>query len=337
MIPNTLRAAADARGFRIGAAADPGLLEMEPEYASTLCGQFNMLTPENVMKSGPIHPASDRYEFGPADALMRFARRHDMQVRGHTLVWHNQMADWLSHRSWTPGEWRSRMEEHIAAVAGRYAGQIAAWDVVNEAIADDGSLRASPWLKGIGPTYLESAFRAAHQADPAARLFYNDYGAEGLGAKSDGVLHLVRKLLDRDVPIHGVGLQMHVELNDYPLPGQVADNMERLGRLGLEVQITELDVRLPQPCSTAALERQAQLYGDILDAGLAAPNCTALTLWGVSDRHSWVPGFFHGWDHALVFDAEYRPKPAYHALLKRLVQAGCKDRPGEQGASPPPS
>jgi endo-1,4-beta-xylanase len=142
----------------------------------------------------------------------------------------------------------------------------------------------------------------------------------------------VRKLLDRDVPIHGVGLQMHVELNDYPLPDQVADNMERLGRLGLEVQITEMDVRLPQPVSTAALERQARLYGDILDAGLAAPNCTALTLWGVSDRHSWVPGFFHGWDQALVLDAEYRPKPAYHALLKRLVQAGCKDRPGEQGA-----
>jgi len=314
----TLRAAAQAHGLRIGAAAAPQFVACEPEYGATLAREFSLLTPENAMKAGPIHPEPDRYEFGPADALVAFAARADMAVRGHTLVWHQQLPAWALAEDRGPRQWRALLEEHITTVAGHFAGAVMAWDVVNEAVADDGTLRDTPWLRALGPEYLDQAFRLAHAADPQARLFYNDYGAEGLGAKSDAVYALARGLLERHVPLHGVGLQMHIAVNGCPPLEDVAANMARLAGLGLEVQITELDVRLPVPVTAAALEQQARVYRDILDVCLAAPRCTALVLWGFTDRHSWVPTFFRGWDEALLFDRDYRPKPAYQALLVRL-------------------
>jgi endo-1,4-beta-xylanase len=324
IMPDTLRAASLGCGFSIGASADPGWLRTDAEYARILSSQFDMLTPENVMKAGPIHPERDRFEFAPADALVNFAQRHEMRVHGHALVWHNQLPGWLLDRSWTPDEWQCHLESHIRTVVGHFRGNIAAWDVVNEAVADDGSLRDTPWLRGLGPAYLESAFRIAHEEDPSARLFYNDYGAEGLGAKSDSVFHLLQRLLDKGIPVRGVGLQMHVTPEEHPPLHELAANMERLGRLGLEVHITEMDVRLRQPADAKALERQAKLYADVLDVCLGAAHCTALVQWGVADRHSWIPGYFPGWGQALVFDEEYRPKPAHQALLERLVAGGSR-------------
>lgn len=205
---------------------------------------------------------------------------------------------------------------------GRYRGRVACWDVANEAVADDGSLRDTVWLRHCGPEYLDLAFQRAHAADPAARLFYNDYGAEGSGPKSDAVYELVRGLLDRRVPVHGVGLQMHVAVDAAPRPEAIAANMARLAGLGVEVQVTEMDVRLPEPYRDEDLQAQARVYTDTLQVCLEAPNCSALVLWGFTDACSWVPAFFRGWGRALVFDEQYRPKPAHAAMLAVLAEKG---------------
>jgi endo-1,4-beta-xylanase len=211
------------------------------------------------------------------------------------------------------------LREHVTTVVGRYRGRIVAWDVVNEAVADDGSLRDTIWSRGIGPEYVEMAFRWAHEADPDALLFYNDYGGEGLGRKSDGIYGLVGDLVARGVPVHGVGLQMHVSLGWSPRPQDVAANVARLAELGLEVHVTEMDVRIKAPVTEEELAQQARVYRDLLQVCLSAQSCKAFLLWGFTDRHSWIPHFFTGWDAALIYDEAYRPKPAYDMLRDTML------------------
>jgi endo-1,4-beta-xylanase len=314
-----LRELATERDLWIGAAVAPNPILCEPAYAEVLKREFNALTTENALKFGPVHPAPDRYDWRAADTIVEFAEQNDMLVRGHTLVWHNQLPAWVEKGDWTREELTEVLREHIATVVGRYKGRVAAWDVVNEAVDDKGMLRDTVWLRVIGPDYVELAFHWAHEADPDALLFYNDYSAEALGQKSDAVYELVQDLLDKGVPIHGVGLQMHLRSASPSWLAGVRENIERLGALGLEVQITEMDVRVRDAGATT-LERQAQVYGDVMQVCLDAPNCTAFVLWGFTDRHSWIPGFFEGWGHALIFDEAYAPKPAYETLREVLDQ-----------------
>jgi endo-1,4-beta-xylanase len=321
---NTLRFLAQKRGIGIGTAVAIQPLTNNASYRGVLAREFNMLTPENVMKFEVIHPKRDRFDFKDADTLVAFAQKNHMQVRGHTLVWHRQLSDWLTKGEWTREELMSILRQHIDTVVGRYRGQLIAWDVVNEAIADDQtSLRNTIWWRTIGPEYLEMAFRWAHQADPQARLFYNDYDGEALGKKSDAIYALVKDLRQRDVPIHGVGLQMHVSINNPPNPKDVAANIKRLGELGLEVQITEMDVRIHGGTGTRTekLAAQAQLYRNMLRVCLKSPNCKAFVTWGFTDRHSWIPSHFGHPDSPLFFDESFRPKPAYNAL-RELLQEG---------------
>jgi len=321
--PSTsLRSLAQGRGIQIGAAVAARSLWAETLYAETLGREFSMITPENAMKFGPLHPGRDSYDFGDADSIVDFARSRGMEVRGHTLVWHNQLPGWLMGKSWERHELIEILREHIMAVVGRYRGRVVAWDVVNEAVADDGSLRDAIWLRGIGPDYIDMAFRWAHEADPQARLFYNDYGGEGLGRKSDAIYDLVQGLLSRGVPIHGVGLQMHIGLWPFPSPQDVAANISRLDAIGLEVHITEMDVRMVSPVTDEKLAEQALIYGDMLGVCLSARNCKAFVLWGFTDRYSWIPQFSPGSGWALIFDESYRPKPSYNALSDALVNPG---------------
>jgi endo-1,4-beta-xylanase len=314
----SLRELAAARDLRIGAAVGPEALRCEPAYAGVLGREFSILTTENALKFGPVHPARERYDFEAADAIVEFAEANDMLVRGHTLVWHTQQPAWLEGAKWTRDELIEVLREHITTVVGRYRGRIAAWDVVNEAIEEDGSLRDTLWLRIIGPEYIDMAFRWAHEADPDALLFYNDYACEGLGCKSDAVYALVQGMLERDVPIHGVGLQTHLVLASPPGLEDVLANVKRLGDLGLLVHVTEMDVRMQGEPTEAKLERQAQMYGEFLETCLEAENCTAFVLWGFTDRHSWIPGSNPGWGSALIFDESYQPKPAYEALREVL-------------------
>jgi endo-1,4-beta-xylanase len=314
-----LRKLADVRGILIGAAVAPGPLRDDPPYAETLGREFNVLVTENALKFEPVHPSRDSYTFDDADAIISFAEANDMKVRGHTLVWHQQLPSWVTTGVFMRDEWIEILREHIYTVVDRFRGRVYAWDVINEAVGDDGSLRDTVWLRGIGPEYLDMAFRWAHEADPEALLFYNDYGGEGLSAKSDAVYNLVSGLLERGVPIHGVGLQMHISLEWFPEPEEVAGNIRRLAELGLEVHITELDVRMGLPATPEKLRVQARVYRDMFEVCLSAESCTAFVMWGFTDRHSWVPWFFSGYGSALIFDRSYRPKPAYHALWTLLL------------------
>ena len=318
----TLRSLAQAHDFYIGTTVSVGALQKEQQYRDILATEFNMATPEVSMKFDATEPERSHYDFTEGDILVDFAKSHNMQVRGHNLVWYMALPSWLTIGHFTRDELISILHDHIFAEVSHYRGQVNIWDVVNEAINNDGSLRDSIWSRGIGPDFLDLAFRWAHEANPQARLFYNDYGGEGLGQKSNAIYNLVAGMIKRGVPINGVGLQMHVSLDGYPPPQDVLANMKRLAALGLEVQITEMDVKIqddPRPMQVR-LAAEAQVYRDMLSTCLAVKQCTAFVMWGFTDRHSWIPAATGHPDAPLIFDAAYRPKPAFFALMNVLNQ-----------------
>lgn len=327
-----LRALAPACDMNIGAAVAVGSLQKDRRYAGILAAEFNMLTAENVMKFDSLHPDPYYYNFSEADKIVDFAEAHDMEVRGHTLVWHSQLPGWLAAGNWSRDELIQILRGHIMTIVGHYRGRIAYWDVLNEAIAiDNGILRDTIWSR-IGPDYIDMAFRWAHEADPDALLFYNDYGGEGMGYKSDMIYQLVQDLLQQDVPIHGVGLQMHINLEQPPDQQDIVTNINRLSALGLEVHITEMDVRIREPVTEEDLVAQARIYGEIVNACFSAENCKAFVTWGLTDRHSWIPGHFPGWDAPLIFNDSYQPKPAYHTLMDEFVETCTQSRPANMEA-----
>jgi endo-1,4-beta-xylanase len=302
----------------VGAAVDPDLLECDEAYAATLLREFNAITPENALKWGPVHPAPDRWHFDPADRLLEFAEAHRLRVHGHALVWHRQLAPWLTP-ALTRREVVRALASHVETLVGRYAGRIAAWDVVNEAVADDGRrLRDTFFLRTCGAGYIAEAFRFAHAADPRVRLYYNDYGAEGAGPKSDAVYTLVRRLLDEGVPVHGVGLQMHLRASRPPEPAAITANVARLRALGLEVRISEMDVRIRRVRQGDPLARQRLVYQDAIAACVGMSGFSDVTFWGVTDAHSWIHRAF-GKDAPLLFDRDYAPKPAYFGVRAALA------------------
>jgi endo-1,4-beta-xylanase len=320
----TLRDLADQRGIRIGAAADPSYFN-ESAYQNTLRQQFNQLQAENVMKFGPIHPAPTSYNFVPGDQLVAFAATNKMAVRGHTLVWYQQNPAWVSSIS-SPTDLAKALQDHINTVVGHYRAQIYAWDVVNEAFNDDGTIRSTIWSDspGIGlsgTAYIEQAFRWAHAADPSALLFYNDYSNASINAKSNVIYAMAQDFLNRGVPLHGIGLQMHLTNANTDLSG-IEPNIKRLTDLGLQVQFTELDVRLPVDASgnatPAMLATEAQIYQSATAICLKYPLCTAIQTWGFTDKHSWIPGAYPGFGAALEFDQTYQPKPAFTAMQSAL-------------------
>ena len=314
---------AQAQGVKFGTAVATESLQ-DAAYRELLTREFTMLTPEYEMKFASLHPAADRYDFAAADEIASFARDRQLPLRGHALIWHRSLPEWLLQGAFPREALLGIMQEHIQAVVGRYRGQIPIWDVVNEAIADtienpQHPWRSTLWWRAIGPEYVEAAFRYAHAADPEARLFYNDYGGEGLGPKSDAIYHMLKLLRERGVPVHGVGLQMHVDVANPPDPAAVAANLQRLADLGLEVQVTEMDVSLRNADGhpEESFAAQATIYRQMLQVCLHAPNCTAFVVWGLSDRHSWLSEGASG-DSPLLFDWTYQPKPAYEALRDLL-------------------
>jgi endo-1,4-beta-xylanase len=317
----SLRQAAQERKLVVGAAVFPEGLQ-EEAYARLLAREFNSLTGENVMKWDAIHPQPNEWRYEPADRLVEFAAKNQMKVNGHVLVWHEQLPDYV--KTLSARDLRRAVRAHIAAVVGRYKGKVQSWDVVNEAIDDKGmdkpGLRKTLFLEKLGNGYIAEAFRAAHKADPNARLYYNDYGCDGLGPKSDRLFDLLLQLRAERVPIHGVGLQMHVTGRDCPKTEDIAANLRRLCGLGLSVRVTEMDVRIRDLPGTLPerLEVQAQTYRRVLTACLREKRFEGITFWGLTDKHSWVHKQF-GEDNPLLFDEKYQPKAAYHALRQTLL------------------
>ncbi|MEU7839561.1 endo-1,4-beta-xylanase [Micromonospora sp. NPDC049114] len=300
---------------RIGSAVDGRLLAVDPRYRATLTSQFNAVTSENAMKWGNLEPSPDVYDWTISDQLVDFAQANGQAVYGHTLLWHSSVPAWVSEE-WSPEQLRAVLKEHISTVVGRYRGKIWAWDVVNEVLAEDGSLRNSLWLRKLGPGYIADAFRWAHEADPDARLFINDYGTEGRTRKANGLLRLVRELRAGGAPVNGVGFQSHLRVGS--APNDPTGNLRRFAALGVSVAITELDVRIQLPVSTEKLLDQALLYQHMLRACLAVSTCESITLWGFTDASSWIGSHYPGYGAACVFDTKVEPKPAHDALAQEL-------------------
>ena len=318
-----LRALAEGRRMLLGTCVGRALIiDDEQQYRDTLAREFNIVVPENSMKFRSLCPRTrGDYAFEEADALVEFAEAHRMKVRGHALVWHQSLPRWFSEREWSREEAMSILRDHVHRVVGRYKGRLLAWDVVNEAITDKPvpGLRDTPWLNAIGPDYLEIGFQWAHEADPECLLFYNDYGIGHGGRKLNRVIELVEGMRERGIPIHGVGFQMHLSERQSYDPDDLRASIRRVEALGLQVHITEMDVRIKQPATAEQLDHQADIYRDAMAVALAEPACTAFLTWGFTDRHSWIPGHSKGKDgSALVLDEQYRPKPAYHALQEAM-------------------
>ena len=324
----TLRQAAEAHNLLIGAATASAYLS-EADYATILGSEFSLLQAENEMKFGAIHPRPDTdprpYDFRGGDALVEFARRHDMKVRGHTLIWHRHLPKWVTEGRFAPPQLEKILHDHITNVVSHYASKVYAWDVVNEAFNTDGTMRHTIWYDqpGIGAgwdtRYIEQALRWAHQADPEAKLFCNDFGAEGINQKSDAIYAMAKDFRKRGVPLDGIGFQVHATLwfDSQVQLASFVTNLDRFAKLGLELHITELDIRLDGD-SAASLDAQAKLYGEITALCLQQPACRLIQTWGFTDKHSWIPGTFKGQGWALPWDAEYRKKPAYDAMLNAL-------------------
>ncbi len=333
--------------FLVGAALNPAQFTgRDTAEAALVVAQFNSISPEDVLKWESVHPRPGGYDFALPDRYVEFGQRHGMFIVGHTLVWHNQTPRWVfedsAGRPVSRDTLIARMREHILTVVGRYRDRIGGWDVVNEALDDDGSLRRSPWLTIIGPDYIPMAFRFAHEADPAAQLYYNDFSLTN-PAKRQGAVALVRRLLAEGVPVTGVGLQDHDGL-DYPALEQEDSTIAAFAALGVKVMITELDVDvLPRAVRqqgadirlTAAARPDLNPYPDSLPDSLQQALArryadlfrvfyrnrgaiTRVTFWGVTDRDSWK----NNWpvrgrtNYPLLFGRDGRPKPAFEAVLR---------------------
>ena len=322
--------------FPVGVAVSPRALT--GEEGSFIVQQFNSVTPENAMKMGNIHPGEHTWNFTGADSIVAFAVRNKMKIRGHTLCWHNQVPAWIFTDA--KGDTVSaeillqRLKDHITQVVTRYKGKVYAWDVVNEVISDqkDEFYRNSPWLRICGPRYIEMAFRWAHEADPQAVLFYNDYN-EINPVKRAKIIQMIKELKAKNVPVQAVGLQAHWAINE-PTTDQLEQTLHDFAALGLPLQITELDISVypkeheargrrtmdADTVFTAEKEdRQAAEYKMCFEKFRKyGTSVTGVTFWNISDKHSWLDNFpVRGRkDYPLVFDRNFRPKKAFREIIR---------------------
>lgn len=335
----TLRYYAEKSGKKIGVAIPLWRIDVNNENlveTATVSHNFNMVVAENEMKVDAIQPNRGEFNFYAGDCLVSFAERHNMEVRGHTLVWHKQLPAWISSngmkndQGYTREELLQILKDHVTTVVTHFKGRVDEWDVVNECLDDDQSiirtnptgykLRESVWATVIGEDYIDSAFVYAHRADPDARLVLNDYGAEFQGkAKTTAFYNLVRRLQKSGIPLDGVGFQCHLTVGEEFDSTKFDNNVKRYASLGLECSVTELDMSIPDLGSPDAYERQAAEYAALVDVMMKYDHCRAVVVWGVKDDQSWRQGA------PLLFNAAMEAKPAFFALrniLEEYAQTG---------------
>lgn len=317
-IEETVRELADAKDIYVGAAVEPAYLD-EPDYVECLTTHFNTITPENRMKWSFIHPEKDVYDFSGGDKIVEFAIANDMHVRGHALVWHIQNPDWLIEGNYNKEELEAILEDHVKTVVGHYKGEVYAWDVVNEMI-DNRDFRSTIWYDTLGEEYIEKALIWAREADPDALLYINDYMVEEENLKSNAMYDLCVDLLDKGVPLDGVGFQFHIDPNNPFNMLRVYANIKRFRELGLLVDFTEIDLRIGGTATDAKLESQRDYYYELMELVNNLEGVNNYTTWGLSDKYSWVPDYFSGFGHALPFDETYAPKPAYYGMLEGIYE-----------------
>ncbi|MGH7595449.1 MAG: endo-1,4-beta-xylanase [bacterium] len=338
------------KDFYIGAALSHEQISGKDAAAMALIKeQFNSVTSENILKWQYVHPELNRYDFAPADEFVALGEKHKMFIVGHTLVWHNQTPRWVfedgAGKTATREMLLHRMRDHIFTVVGRYKGRIHGWDVVNEAVEDDGSPRKTQWLEIIGPDYIQKAFEFAREADPQAELYYNDFNL-WKKEKAEAVVQLVRDLQAQGIRVDGIGEQGHWGL-DYPTIAEAGAAIQAFATLGVKVMITEFDITaLPNPddwSGGADITRNDELRKHLNPYPQALPDsmqqvlagryaeCFALfhehhdqisrvTFWGVNDGQSWL----NNWpvrgrtNYPLLFDRNYQPKPAFEAVMQTM-------------------
>jgi len=327
-IDQPLREHGQRVGLRIGTAVDMAAFNNDTEYRNRIAVEFSAVTAENVMKWGELERVQGQPDYTLADQLVASARANRQKVHGHTLLWHNQLPQWLTDGV-TSGdidaaELRALLRKHIFEVAGHFRGKIWHWDVVNEVIDDSGNLRDTIFLRLLGPGYIADAFRWAHQADPHAELYLNDYNLEFPGAKSDAYYALVQQLLAQRVTVDGLGAQGHLGIQ-FGLPSTLDtyNNLRRFELLGLEISFTEVDIRMILPTDQYRTQAQAQGFSGLLTACLLLERCEMFTFWGFTDKYNWVPGFFTDPPEgdATMLNEDFTPKPAYREMQAILALA----------------
>lgn len=320
--PITIRSEAS---YPWGAAVTPTHLANNAPYIRTARNEYDRITPENHMKMSFIHPEPGRYDWTGSDIVANFARQNGQKLHGHTLIWHQSVPDWVLNFDGDSTAWENLFRSHIQTVVAKYRGVVSSWDVVNEAFEDDGTLRNTIWLQKLGPGYIARAFQYARETDPAALLFYNDYGQEYKPAKMRAIVALATEFRRNNIPLDGLGIQMHIELRTDD--AGIATALRESASTGLLVHISELDIALNinndknfQP-NDALFAQQARKYANVVRAyrqNVPPAQRHGITTWNVGDADSWLLWYKQAPEFPLPFDVNYERKPAYQAILDAL-------------------
>jgi endo-1,4-beta-xylanase len=310
--------------FPIGAAVNIDLLRNNTQYQSVVLRQFNSITPENSFKPSYLHPAPDLFYWNDADWLVDFCMANHKRLHGHTLIWYKQLPAWMEQFSGSQQDWENMFKTHIQTIVSRYKGKIAGWDVVNEGFNEDGSLRDNIWKQHIGENYIAKAFRYASEADPDAKLWYNDYNLESNPVKRRAVLTYLRDLRSSGVRVDGVGMQMHISLYS-PDVGSIADASEEVIQAGFLIHFSEFDMALHNGSENVTadpnlLYRQAGKYAQVVTNYVQLPGRWqyGITFWGVNDASSWLAYSGGVRDYPLLFNDTFQPKSSFCGVLNAL-------------------
>ncbi|KIJ66930.1 glycoside hydrolase family 10 protein [Hydnomerulius pinastri MD-312] len=296
-----------------GSATDNSELTDNP-YVTILnqTSEFGQLTPANSMKWDATEPTRGQFTFSGGDQIVALAKGTGKVVRGHNCVWYNQLPSWVTSGNFDAATLTSIIQTHCSTLVGHYKGQMYAWDVINEPFNDDGTWRSDVFYNTLGTTYVSIALQAARAADPNAKLYINDYNIEGTGAKSTAMVNLVKSLQASGVPIDGIGVQAHLIVGE--VPSTLQANLQQFAALGVDVAITELDIRMTLPATTALLTQQQKDYQTVIAACKAVSRCVGVTVWDYTDKYSWVPSTFSGQGEACPWDQNLAKKPAYSGI-----------------------
>ncbi|OLN87928.1 Endo-1,4-beta-xylanase 1-like protein 3 [Colletotrichum chlorophyti] len=309
-----------------GTATDNGeLLDSSYSAITKVVENFGQITPGNGQKWDYVEAVQGVFQYTYADVVPNFAKANGQILRCHTLLYRSQTPTWVTGGSWSKAQMTSIITTHIKNVVGHYKGQCYAWDVLNEAIDDSGNYRETVFYNVLGLDHVTLAFNTAHDVDPEAKLYYNDYNIESSNSKQKKTIELVKYVQDAGAPIHGVGLQGHFIVDSMPSQADLESVANSFTALGVDVAYTELDVKFTKlPYTSAGLESQAEAYAAVINACLNVERCVGWTIWDWTDKYSWVPGTFPGQGGACLFDNNFKPKPAYSAVSSALAAAATK-------------
>ena len=307
--------------FPIGASVGFSLLKNNTQYSGLVSKEYNSITSENAMKFVALHPAQNTYTWSDADYLVTYAQANNKRLHAHTLNWYQALPGWVTNFTGDSTAWENMLKDHIQTVVTHFKGKVTSWDVVNEAINDDGTIRNSIWVQHLGADYVARCFQYAHAADPDALLFYNDYGHEYSTAKRTAIINMLASFKTRGIPIHGIGLQFHLTLGG--TDANIAAAINAAAATGLKVHISELDIRLNSsksqtfPFTTSLATQQSDKYQFVVKTYKAIPATQqyGITTWNVTDGDSWIPLWQGAPDYPLPFDANYQRKAAYRGII----------------------